>query len=176
MPTKAHPTAVALAHADFEALNGRDLDAAEALWHPDVVDDFVVLGVFRGRRAVRGLFEEIFAAVPDFILAPEEFIGTDENATVRWRATGTFTGSPFQGIHATGRSIDLRGVDVMRWDDGLLVHNTIYYDGLTFARQVGLLPAERTGGDRAIMAAFNAKTDVFAKVSSLVRRSGAEHA
>jgi steroid delta-isomerase-like uncharacterized protein len=172
MPTRTLPTAVGLAHADFEALNGRDLDAAEALWHPDVVDDFVVLGAFRGRRAVRGLFEEIFAAVPDFILAPQEFLGGDEHATVRWRATGTFTGSPFMGIHATGRSVDLRGVDVMRWVDGLLVHNTIYYDGLAFARQIGLLPTEGSVGDKAVLAAFNAKTDTVSRMSSLLRRSG----
>ena len=35
----------------FDALKGQDLDAVMALEHPDVVDDFVVLGRLEGRQA-----------------------------------------------------------------------------------------------------------------------------
>ena len=44
--------------------------------------------------------------------------------------------------------------------DGLLVDNTIYYDMLSFARQVGMLPSAGSRGDRAMTAAFNAQTDL----------------
>ena len=113
-----------------------------ALDHTDVVGDFVAVGVFDGAPAVRAFFTEIFAAMPDFALEVLGLVCDDEHAVVQWRATGTFTRTPFQGIHATGRHVELRGVDVMRFEQGKLKHNTIYYDGLAFARHIGMLPAK----------------------------------
>jgi hypothetical protein len=43
--------------------------------------------------------------------------------------SGTFAIGPFQGIAPTGRRAEIRGVDVMEIADGLIQHNTIYYDG-----------------------------------------------
>jgi hypothetical protein len=83
----------------------------------------------------------------------------DRQAVVQWRADGTFTGSPFLGIEATGRRIEIRGVDVMRFDaDGKIDENTIYYDGAEFARQLGMLPPRDSAADRLTLSAFNAKT------------------
>jgi ketosteroid isomerase-like protein len=48
----------------------RDLDAVAKLQHEDVVDDFVAVGVYRGKPAVRTFFEELFAAVHDLTLTP----------------------------------------------------------------------------------------------------------
>ena len=159
--TTATPKEVAT--AVFEALNRHDLDAAMALDHADVVEDFVAVGVFAGVSAVRAFFAEIFAAMPDFTLEMLRLVCDDEHAVVQWRATGTFTGTPFQGIHSTGRSLELRGIDVMRVEQGKVKHNTIYYDGLAFARQIGMLPREGSLPDKAITAAFNARTDLIGK-------------
>ncbi len=144
----------------FDALQRRDLDAVAQLQHDDVVEDFVVLGVFRGKLAVRSYFEELFAAVPDLALTPDRIVADGDHAAVPWRFSGTFSGGSFQGIHATGRRVELRGVDVMHIVDGLLIENTIYYDGLSFARQIGMLPRAASRGDRAMTAAFNAATDL----------------
>ena len=54
--------------------------------------------------------------------------------------------------------------------DGLLVDNTIYYDGLSFARQIGMLPSAGSRGDRAMTAAFNAQTDLRRKLPAPSRR------
>ena len=166
METSTSP--VEVASQLFEALNHRDLDLAAKLWHPDLVEDFVAIGEFRGRDGARGFFEELFAAVPDIVFTVDRLIGDAEHAVVQWHITGTFSGGPFQGIHATGRTVELRGVDVMHIVDGTLRHNTIYYDGLAFARQIGLLPSEGTLADKALMSGFNAKTDVFKRVAAAV--------
>jgi hypothetical protein len=88
----------------------------------------------------------------------DRIVADDTSAVVQWHAAGTFTGGPFQNIVPTGRRVDLRGADVMEIADGLVQHNTIYYDGATFARQIGLLPALGSRADQAMLAAFNAKT------------------
>lgn len=161
-----------LAHGLFEALNRRDVDALRVLDAPDVVDDFVAIGVFTGVEAVVGFFQELFAAMPDFHIEVVDVTAEGDTAVVQWRASGTFTGGPFQGIHATHRPVALRGVDVMRFEAGLLKHNTIYYDGLAFARQVGLLPADQSRPDRVLQAAFNARTDALARVRGWLHRGG----
>lgn len=148
----------------FEAVQRRDLDAFARLQHDDVEDDFVAVGVYRGKAAVRMFFEELFAAVPDLHLTPDRILADGDHATVQWQITGTFSGGPFQGVRATGRRIELKGVDVMHIVDGLLVDNTIYYDGLSFARQIGMLPSAGSRGDRAMTAAFNATTAARGKL------------
>ena len=51
-------SAEGVARAIFTAIEARDLDRLGALQHDDVVDDFVAVGVMRGRAAARGFFEE----------------------------------------------------------------------------------------------------------------------
>lgn len=162
MPSPTSPAEVAA--AIFDSLQRRDLDAVARLQHDDVDDDFVAVGVYRGKLAVRAFFEELFAAVPDLTFTVHRILADRDYATVQWRVTGTFSGGPFQGVHATGRSVELKGVDVMHIVDGLLVDNTIYYDGLSFARQIGMLPSTGSRGDRAMTAAFNAQTDLRSKL------------
>ncbi|WP_276258499.1 ester cyclase [Haloglomus litoreum] len=157
--------AAELAREYFGHVRDRDPDAMAEMVHEDLVEEFLVLGTFHGRAALRDLFAELFAAVPDSTFETETVHAVDEDTAIgQWRFTGTFDGGPFQGIEPTGAELDFRGVDVMEFEvrDGekLLSHNTIYYDGLTFARQVGLLPDEDSLGDRALMTGFNGLTKV----------------
>lgn len=163
-------SATDVAEGIFAAVNARDLDRLTTFYDPAAEDDFVPIGVLRGPSAIRGFFEELLAAVPDAALRVDRVTGSDDGAVVQWTLTGTFTGGPFQGVRATGRSVDIRGVDVMVVRDGRLRHNTIYYDGLAFARQAGLLPAEGSTGDRALTAVFNARTAVVTGVRNRLRR------
>jgi hypothetical protein len=48
----------------------------------------------------------------------------------------------------------------MRFEDGRLRHNTIHYDGASFARDIGLLPAQGSAAERGMTALFNAATGV----------------
>ena len=131
---------------------------------PGYVDDFVAIGEIRGHDAVRAFFGELFAAFPDFTMTVDKIVADDAAAVVQWHAAGAFTGGPFQGIEPTGRRVEVRGADVMEIADGLVQHNTIYYDGATFARQIGLLPGLGSRADQALLAAFNAKTTLTQRV------------
>lgn len=128
------------------------------LQHPDVVDDFVAVGVVRGKAAVRRFFEEMLAAFPDFRIDVVQVTEQGSRAVVQWQVDATFTGGPFQGVRATGKRVRMRGVDCMEFEGGLLRHNVIYYDGAGFAREVGLLPAQGSGAEKAMTGAFNALT------------------
>jgi steroid delta-isomerase-like uncharacterized protein len=143
----------------IEAVGRHDIEALREAWDDDTVDDFIALGQqYRGAEALAAFFQELWAAVPDLRMEVEGVVADGDDAVVRWRLDGTFTGAPFQGIRATGRSITLRGVDVMQFAGEKIRLNTVYYDGATFARQVGMLPAQGSAGERAMTGAFNAFT------------------
>jgi len=150
-------TPAEVAHAAFNAVINKDPDGIVAVGAPGYVDDFVAIGEVRGRDAIRAFFRETFAAFPDFEMTVDRIVADETSAVVQWHATGTFTGGPFQGILPT-RRIELRGVDVMQIADGLIQHNTIYYDGANLARQIGMLPSQGSRADRALVSAFNAKS------------------
>jgi steroid delta-isomerase-like uncharacterized protein len=153
-----------VARGVFARVSARDAAGVVELTHPDVVYEFVAIGEFHGRSEVRGFFQSVFAAFPDFDIPIDLVVVAGDIATVQWHATGTFTGQPFQGIAATGRAAYIRGVDVMEVVDGLIRRNTVYYDGAAFAREVGLLPAQGSRTVRALLSTFNAVTRLRGKV------------
>ena len=171
MPTIDTTSPAALMRKLLEAVAAKDLDAMGAMQHDDVVEDFVVLGEFEGKEAVAALFAELFTAVPDMQFTINRIVGGDDRIAVgEWSITGTFNGGPFQGLDPTGRHVELRGVDLMEFEEGRLRRNTIYYDGLRFARQVGMLPTEGSAADRAIMSSFNALTKARKGVRDTIDR------
>jgi steroid delta-isomerase-like uncharacterized protein len=146
------------ARSYFDALAKRDPAGMGGHWSADGVADIVPLAVLRGRDEIVEFFRELFAAVPDLETTVTRVVAGERQAAVEWRMTGHFTGEPFQGVEATGRRIELRGLDMMEIEDGLNVSNTAYYDGMSFIRQIGLMPPQDSGPDRAMKSAFNAAT------------------
>ena len=142
----------------FYSIAAREPASIASHWRDDGIYDSVPLGVFRGPAAVRRHYEEMFGAMPDMRLSVERITADDRVAAVQWRASGTFTGSPFRGIEATGRTVELRGVDCLEIEDGKIVRNTSVYDGAAAARGMGVLPPEDSGADRALRAGVNTVT------------------
>lgn len=145
----------------------RDLSDPGAYWTDDSVDHFLAAGEpVRGAAALAEWFGALFAAVPDWTLVIDNVVddGADQ-VVVQWTGAGTFTGTPFLGLEATGKRVEIRGCDVIRFDgDGRILTNTIYYDGAAFARQIGMLPAAGSRADRLVTEAFNAVTRLRRKL------------
>ncbi len=153
----------------FSAIAAQDLDTAVACWKPGALDYLGPVGPVAAPDGIRGYFEELFGAFPDFRYEVLEMFTAGDRAAVRWRAHGTFSGLPFDGIMATGARAEIEGLDLVRVEDGLLVENHSYWDDSAVARQLGLLPARGSAQERAMKAAFNARTRLAAK---LRRRKG----
>jgi steroid delta-isomerase-like uncharacterized protein len=154
----------------FDAIAARDTRAIAEHWTEEGVDEIVAQGPLRGRREIAGYFAEVFAASPDVETSVTRVVAGERQAAVEWRMQGTFDGAPFQGIEPTGKSWELRGLDLMDVEDGQITGNTAYFDGAEFARQVGMLPPQDSGAERAMKNAFNAVTKVRRAVNE--RRAG----
>jgi steroid delta-isomerase-like uncharacterized protein len=148
------------ARSYFEAIANRDTSAMAGHWRADGVDDLVPVGPLRGTEEIVAFFNELFQAVPDVETTVSRVVAGETQAAVEWRMTGHFTGAPFQGLDPTGRRVDIRGLDLLEIEDGEIVGNTAYYDGMSFARQIGLMPPENSSAENAMKSAFNAATKV----------------
>jgi steroid delta-isomerase-like uncharacterized protein len=142
----------------FDAIARRDVQAMGDHWSADGVNEIVPIRVLRGRGETESFFTEVFAAVPDVEMTVTRVVAGEREAAVEWRMTGHHTGGLFEGIEPTGKRIDLRGLDLFQVEDGKIVGNTAYYDGMDFARQIGLMPSQDSSAENAMKSAFNAAT------------------
>jgi len=153
----------------FDAMDRRDAAAMAEHWRDDGVEDLVPVGLLRGKAELREFTEATFRAVPDARTTVGRLVAGESSCAVEWRLEGTFDGAPFMDIEPTGTHVEIRGFDLFELEDGQIVSNTAYYDGASFARQIGMLPPDGSGAERAMKSAFNAVTKVRRAVAE--RRS-----
>jgi steroid delta-isomerase-like uncharacterized protein len=144
-------------HIFEDVLNQRDADALRAYWADELIE-VLPTGTYRGPDEMARYFAESFAALPDFHIVPEKIVGEDDTVFVKWRLTGTFSGQAWQGIDPTGDRIELLGIDCFTFREGKIVRNEAVFDQMSFARQIGMMPAQDSVGERAMRTAFNART------------------
>jgi predicted ester cyclase len=81
------------------------------------------------------------AAFPDLRMDAEDVIAGGDKVVTRVRYTGTNKGA-FMGMPATGKSVDVQLIDIMRFgDDGRVHEHWGVMDQMTLMQQLGLVPA-----------------------------------
>jgi steroid delta-isomerase-like uncharacterized protein len=138
-----------------QAWNSHDLDALEKLVTEDITwEDPAMFGeTVHGRAEFRAFTETLFRGLPDVRfdgLGAPYFALDGAGIALRWRMTGTFTGDlTFWGkrfgstppaFSPTGRRVDIEGVDLYEFRDGLISDWTIVYDLFGLSQQLGLFP------------------------------------
>jgi hydroxyacylglutathione hydrolase len=159
--------AEAVARRYFAAIDARDLETAVALWAPGGRENV------RGRvdvlapEGVRAFIGELIDAVPDLDMQVIATTTEKDRCGVQWRLSGTFAGpGHFGGIAPTGARLDLEGFDLITVRDGLIASNDAFTDSMSFARQVGMMPAQDSATEQRMMGAFNVKTRLTAGLAA----------
>jgi steroid delta-isomerase-like uncharacterized protein len=148
-----------VARAYFEAVGRRDLDAMTAFYVPGGVGEIYGLVRLEAPTSYRAWFGNLFAAFPDFEMEIVEVVAEGEKAAVRWRATGTFSGTTeFEGLAPNGSRVNVQGCDVLTVRDGQVHHNDAYMNGAEMMRQLGALPPAGSAPEKAMTALLNLKT------------------
>ena len=131
------------ANVELEARwNAPDLAAYAKMIHPDADLLVAALGVPTSRDAAIAVQELYLLGMSD---RKEEIVRAIDMgdgwvlSEVVYRGTND---GPYFGIPATGRSFEVRGVAVNRFDaGGLLTYQHVYFDNMTLFVQLGLVPA-----------------------------------
>ena len=167
MHTTAVPTDVSnaeLVRWAFQKLNERDLSALREFWTEDTVERFPDT-TCRGTDEIVAYFEDTFEAVPDARLEIVGIAEQNEDVFVQWRMTGTHEGT-LLGVEATGKRLEIDGMDHFVIRDGKVVSNFVIVDQIQYARQIGMMPPDGSAADKAMKTAFNLRT----KVAERLRR------
>jgi steroid delta-isomerase-like uncharacterized protein len=124
----------------YELINAGDIDGFGELLADDFVEHEQAPGLEPTKEGVLQFFRMYRAGFPDLRFNPEDFIASGDKVAVRVRATGTNRGD-FMGMPATGKSMDIQLVDIVRFgEDGLGHEHWGVADVMTMMQQLGVVP------------------------------------
>jgi steroid delta-isomerase-like uncharacterized protein len=110
-----------------------DLGAVDTYLAEDFINHDPPFGVTTDREGMRTAGGMMRAAFPDW--------GSDLHLVVeRFTAGGTHRGDVL-GVPATGKTVNLPGINIFRLRDGLIVERWGLLDDLGFLKQLGVVPA-----------------------------------
>jgi len=92
-----------------------------------------------GVENVVGFLGAFRAGFPDMSMKVEFVFGDGEMTAVRWHMSGTHTATLF-GIPASGRSVNVTGISLLRFSDGKVVEDWVSEDSLGLMQQIGVIP------------------------------------
>jgi steroid delta-isomerase-like uncharacterized protein len=135
-----------------EAWNSHDAEAIEELVTPDVVWlDPALPEPARGVEEVKDFMRRSWVAFPDlrFTPGPMWLSPHEDSVSWAWRMEGTHRGDiEPPGFAATGRRIDVDGIDVWDFSEGRIERYRAYYDMAQLAQQLGVMPHPGSRGER----------------------------
>jgi steroid delta-isomerase-like uncharacterized protein len=123
--------------------NAGDLDACMELYAEDAVQRMHD-GAFEGTDAIRDRLARDLDAFADAKYVVESFVDEGEKFADEWTFTGTNTG-PFRlpdgtDVPATGKPVEIKGMELVEVRDGKIVVDNLYYDFMAAVVQLGLVP------------------------------------
>lgn len=123
--------------------NERAWTQASQVCSPDVVMVEPSAGTVHGLEAFIGYAQGFAQAFPDSRLKVDTLIEAGNRVVVEGAYTGTHTGplaSPNGTVPPTGLTLTLPYCEVFEVSAGRIASKHVYYDQMTFAAQLGLLP------------------------------------
>jgi steroid delta-isomerase-like uncharacterized protein len=84
-------------------------------------------------------------AFPDIHYTINDMVAEGERIATRWTLRGTHLGE-FFGIAATGNSVSVEGIHILRFVEGQIVECWEVWDQLSMLRQLGTVPPKPAGG------------------------------
>lgn len=129
---------VSLLHLIEHGFNGDRLDLLDEV----LAENLRVHGpvpVEPGREGLKSALGAIRAAFPDSHVTIDDLAFGGETIYRRWTIVGTHTGG-FFGVEPTGRRIQMSGVDVDRFEGGLVVEHWSFWDRAELLGQLGVGP------------------------------------
>ena len=120
------------------AVNDDNLAALNDLVSAQVVDHDPAAGQGPGPQGYRDLFSKMRTAFPDLHIDVEHLTADGDDVAFAYTMTGTHQG-PLRGHGPTGKSVSIRGMQISRFDNGLLVERWGSRDELGMMTQLGLV-------------------------------------
>jgi len=122
------------------------VDAVDDLFAEDFVDHAPVPGQQAGRAGVTQFVRAFRSAFPDLAVSVDLQVSAQGRVASRYTVRGTHQGV-FRGVAATGKRIEVTGIDVHVVHGGRLVERWGFLDNASLVVQLGLIQFPGGGGD-----------------------------
>ena len=132
-------TAIAATKRFGEIVNTGAFDAFPDVVSGGCVDHDPAPGQGSGPEGFRTFFTGLRAAFPDMKVEPQTMVSENDKVAFAYTLTGTHQGD-FLGVTATGKSIEVRGMQIGRFEDGKMVERWGSSDELGILKQIGAAP------------------------------------
>jgi steroid delta-isomerase-like uncharacterized protein len=129
----------------YDRINAGDVDGFGELLADDFVEHEEMPGLAPTREGAKEFFRTYMAAFPDLRFDAEDILASGDKVVARVRVTGTHTGD-FMGMPATGKSVNVQAIDIVRFgDDGLGHEHWGVFDVMSMMQQLGAVPEGAPG-------------------------------
>ena len=119
-----------------DVINAGSIDVIDDVVAPAFVDNDPAPDQGPGVDGFKQFWATMHSAFPDFRVEVDAMVADEDSVAIAYRATGTHQGD-FVGFAATGSPIDIRGVQVTRFRDAMMVERWGSSDQLTLLQQIG---------------------------------------
>jgi steroid delta-isomerase-like uncharacterized protein len=126
---------VTVSGIEFDRIVGVRIDEAWVGYHPFAGPVPDPERVERGSVAMAEAF-------PDLRTAEADSVKEHDKVAFRWLLSGTHE-EEFMGVAATGRRVEVMGMDIVRVADGEIVEHWGEFDAMGLLRQIGVIPSLR---------------------------------
>ena len=127
----------------IELYNAGDLDGVMDLYADDAVQ-IMPDGTFEGRGVIAERLAKELTAFPDVHHRFISYVEQDDAFADEWVFEGTHAGPLLlpdgTELPPTGKRIEVRGMELCKVRDGKIIVDNLYYDNLSVAAQLGVLP------------------------------------
>jgi steroid delta-isomerase-like uncharacterized protein len=124
-----------------EVVNQGKLEVFDELVSPDMVEHEKLPGFEPNREGVKQWFQMMHTAFPDLQFQVDDIFAAGDKVVARITMNGTQQGE-FMGIKPTGKTIAVKAIDIVRFDNGKLVEHWGVTDAMSMMQQLGVIPAE----------------------------------
>jgi steroid delta-isomerase-like uncharacterized protein len=115
-----------------------DLSAVDTYLAEDFVDHDPPMGVSPDREGMRAAAQMVRAGFPDWHSELHQLVAEGDVVVEHFTASGTHRG-PVLGVAPTGRTVTLRGINIFRLDNGVVVERWGRLDDLGMLSQLGVV-------------------------------------
>lgn len=128
-----------------ETFNHGNMSVFDEMVAPDFVEhEQLPPGIPDGREGVKVMSTMLRSAYPDFKATIDDILAEGDKVVVRMTWSGTHQGE-FMGIPATGKSVSIGVIDIIRIAGGKLVEHWGQMDSMGMMQQLGAIPAPPEG-------------------------------
>lgn len=117
-----------------------NLDVVNEVFAPDFVDHDPAPDQGEGAEGLRDFWVSFRTAFPDFKIQVETMVVEDDKVAIAYTVSGTNDGQ-FEEHPPTGKRMSVRGLQIARFEDGMVQERWGMSDLLEIHKQLGLVPA-----------------------------------